>query len=248
MALQAFHANDATQLSPLSPATSCRALDTWHRVENLWLRLGRLLPLALHADREQRHLHWIGLRRLTHTGHLVLRFHAMNLQTYGWREQADRRTLVTLVDWEGDDLLLALMPSRTLRRWAEGDCVDQLLDAFLAGQAVAGAGSCYSRALSTSAANGRPSASATRCMDISPTFCSPRSMLDMYERSMPARCASSSCDRPASARACLMAVPNATSTGSRAWLGEARGMPNGHNLTPIAPRTIIYTNQGQGAY
>jgi hypothetical protein len=106
-------------------------------------------------------------------------------------------------------------------------------------QSATGA-AAYSRALSTSADSGKPSASATRCIDIRPTFCSPRSMLDMYERSMPARCASSSCDTPASARASLIAFPKATSTRCRAWLGEARGMPNGHDLTLIAPRTIIY--------
>lgn len=182
MALQALHANGAVQrspLSPLSPATSCGALDTWYRVEDLWLRLGRLLPLALHADREQRRLHWIGLRHLTHTGHLVLRSCVVDIETYRWREQDSRCTLVTLLGWEGDDLLLTLMPSRTLRRWAEGDGVDQLLGAFVAGHAVAGAGPCYSRALSTSADKGWPSALATRCIDIRPTFCSPRSMLDM---------------------------------------------------------------------
>lgn len=112
------------------------ALDTWHRVEDLWLRLGRMLPLALHADREQRHLHWIGLRRLSDISHLVLRSSVLDIETYGWREPEGRRTLVTLMDWDGDDLVLELMPSRTLRRWDDGDIVDQLLGAFLAGHAL----------------------------------------------------------------------------------------------------------------
>jgi hypothetical protein len=60
---------------------------------------------------------------------------------------------------------------------------------------------------------------------------------------MPARWASSSWDTPASARASLTALPKATNTGWRAWLGEARGMTNGHQLTPIAPRTIIRVHQ-----
>lgn len=119
-----------------STPTAQGALDTWYRVEDLWLRLGRLLPLALHVDREQRHLHRIGLRRLTDLSHLVLRSRVLDIETYGWREQEGRRTLVTLMDWEGDDLVLELMPSRTLRRWADGDLVDQRLGAFLAGHAL----------------------------------------------------------------------------------------------------------------
>jgi hypothetical protein len=110
--------------------------DPPHKLRHLWLRLGRLLPLALHADREQRHLHWIGLRGLTDTGHLALRSRLLDIQTYGWLEQGSRRTLVTLMDWCSDDLVLQLMPSRTLRRWPEGDFVDQLLGAFLAGHAL----------------------------------------------------------------------------------------------------------------
>jgi T5orf172 domain len=112
------------------------ALDAWYRVEDLWLRLARVLPLALHADREQRHLHWIGLRRLTDVGHLFLRSHVVDIETYGWRERDGRRSLVTLMDWEGDDLVLELVPSRTLKRWAEGDIVDQWLGGFLAGYAL----------------------------------------------------------------------------------------------------------------
>jgi T5orf172 domain len=112
------------------------ALDTWYRVEDLWLRLNRLLPLALHTDREQRQLRWPGLRRLTDVGHLVLRSRVVDIETYGWRERDGRRTLVTLMDWEGDDLVLALMPSRTLKRWDEGEMVDQLIAAFLDGHAL----------------------------------------------------------------------------------------------------------------
>jgi hypothetical protein len=115
------------------------ALDAWYRVEDLWLRLERLLPLALREDREQRRLHWIGLRRLVDVGHLVLRSRVIDIDTYGWREPQGRRTLVTLIDWEGDDLVLELMPSRTLRRWDEGDQVDQLMAGFIAGHALSSA-------------------------------------------------------------------------------------------------------------
>jgi hypothetical protein len=112
------------------------ALDAWYRVEDLWLRLERLLPLALHEEREQRRLHWIGLKRLVDVGHLVLRSRVIDIDTYGWREPQGRRTLVTLIDWEGDDLVLELMPARTLRRWDEGDQVDQLMAGFIAGHAL----------------------------------------------------------------------------------------------------------------
>jgi T5orf172 domain len=130
--LGAPEAPEANFTTPIAQS----ALDTWYRVEDLWSRLNRLLPLALHTDRERRHLHWIGLRRLTDIGHLVLRSRVVDIETYGWREYEGRRTLVTLMDWEGDDLLLQLMPSRTLRRWAEGDFVDQSLEAFIAGHAL----------------------------------------------------------------------------------------------------------------
>jgi hypothetical protein len=112
------------------------ALDCWHRVEDLWRRLGMLRPLALHKDREDRILQWFGLRQLTSPGHVVLRAHALNIETYGWHEQRNRRTLVTLMHWDSDDLMHHLIPSRTLQRWEEGDVVDQLLRGYLAGHAL----------------------------------------------------------------------------------------------------------------
>lgn len=112
------------------------ALDTWYRVEDLWLRLGTLLPLAVQTDREQRCMHWLGLRRLVEPGTLLLRSHAVNLGTYEWREAGQRRCLVTLMDWAHDDLLLHLMPTRQLQRWSEGDVVDDLLKGHLARNAT----------------------------------------------------------------------------------------------------------------
>jgi hypothetical protein len=118
------------------------ALDAWYRVEDLWLRLERLLPLSLHTDRGQRQLRWIGLRRLVDIGHLVLRSRVVDVETYGWREAGNRRSLVTLIDWDGDDLVLELMPSQTLRRWTDGDQVDQMLTGFVAGHALSPAMAC----------------------------------------------------------------------------------------------------------
>jgi hypothetical protein len=123
-------------MATLTVPTTVSALDTWHRLEDLWPRLAGLLPLTLHTDREQRHVLCIGLRHLARPGHRALRAHLVNIETYGWREEHERRTLVTLLDWDGDDLVLQLMPSRTLRGWEEGDVVDQLLGAFLAGHVL----------------------------------------------------------------------------------------------------------------
>jgi hypothetical protein len=92
---------------------------------------------------------------------------------------------------------LSLSPhqlSGVLRRWIDEDQLDHLLSAIATCHTTSPAPACtrakvahaavcenpsYRRALSTNTARGRPSASATRCIDISPTFCSPRSMLDM---------------------------------------------------------------------
>jgi hypothetical protein len=108
------------------------ALDAWHRVEDLWLRLATLLPLRLVTEREQRQVQWLGMRRLDSPGVVLLRSRALNLETYEWREEGSRRSLVSLMDWERDDLLLQLTPTRQLQRWAEGDAVDGFLRAFLA--------------------------------------------------------------------------------------------------------------------
>lgn len=108
------------------------ALDTWYRVEDLWLRLGTLLPLALESDRDQRCLHWLGLRRLAEPDTGLLRRHAAELNTYQWREAGQRRSLVKLMAWQQDDLLLDLMPTRQLQRWAEGNALAALLHGHLA--------------------------------------------------------------------------------------------------------------------
>lgn len=138
------HRRQASATAPEAPTENALApqpdeagaLDTWYRVEDLWLRLGARLPLALEADREQRCLHWLGLRRLVEAGSVSLRGHAASQDTYHWREAGQRRTLVTMMDWEQDDLLLHLMPSRQLRRWAEGDAVADLLRGHLARYAI----------------------------------------------------------------------------------------------------------------
>ncbi len=112
------------------------ALDVWWRVEDLWSRLRVLLPLALEPDRELRRLFWIGLRRLEQPRALVLRAHALDLDTYEWHAEGRRHSLVTLMDWEGDHLMLQLTPSRRLRCWPEGEAVDDLMRGFIARQAV----------------------------------------------------------------------------------------------------------------
>lgn len=125
-----------TESAPAPQPDEAGALDTWYRVEDLWLRLGARLPVALEADREQRRLHWLGLGRLVEPATALLRGHAASLDTYQWREAGQRRSLVTLMDWEQDDLLLHLMPSRQLLRWADGDAVADLLRGHLARYAI----------------------------------------------------------------------------------------------------------------
>lgn len=126
----------ATHDSPTPLPEERGALDTWYRVEDLWLRLGTLLSLAVQTDREQRCMHWLGLRRLVEPGTLLLRSHAVSPETYQWREAGQRRCLVTLMDWAQDDLLLHLMPTRQLQSWSEGDVVDDLLRGHLARHAI----------------------------------------------------------------------------------------------------------------
>lgn len=130
-ALEATTAN-----APAPQPEEAGALDTWYRVEDLWLRLGARLPLVVEADREQRCLHWLGLRRQVEPAIALLRGHAASLDTYQWREAGQRCSLVTLMDWEQDDLLLHLMPTRQLQRWAEGDAVADLLRGHLARYAI----------------------------------------------------------------------------------------------------------------
>lgn len=138
-------AKAAASLLPLEYS----ALDAWHRVEDLWLRVLVHRPLQLATDREQRRISWMGLRQLTSPGTILLRSRALNLETYEWREEGRRRSLVSLMDWERDDLLLHLTPTRQLQRWAEGDAVDGFLRAFLARHAVTKKPAEQERALAT---------------------------------------------------------------------------------------------------
>lgn len=141
-------APDARAVTSLLPL-EYSALDAWHRVEDLWLRLLVHRPLQLATDREQRRISWMGLRQLTSPGTILLRSRALNLETYEWREEGRRRSLVSLMDWERDDLLLHLTPTRQLQRWAEGDAVDGFLRAFLARHAVTKKSAEQERALVT---------------------------------------------------------------------------------------------------
>jgi hypothetical protein len=125
-----------TASAPAPQPEEAGALDTWYRVEDLWLRLGTVLPLVVRIDREQRCLYWLGLRRLIEPDCLLLRSHAVNLETYKWHEAGQRRCMVTLMDWAQDDLLLHLMPTHQLQRWSEGDVVDDLLRGHLARHAT----------------------------------------------------------------------------------------------------------------
>lgn len=122
---------------PLPPEAG--ALDAWYRIEDLWLRLGAVLPLALHlepTDRSRRCLLWLGLRRLVDPGSLLLRSRAVNLETYQWFEAGQSRSLVTLMEWEQDDLALHLIPDVQLQRWAEGDELADRLQEYLARRAI----------------------------------------------------------------------------------------------------------------
>lgn len=122
--------------SGVGPLLARSALDAWYRVEDLWNRLLARLPLAVQADREVRRLYWIGLRRLEQIEVLRLRAVALDLDTYEWHEDGRRRSLLVLMDWEGDDLLLQLTPSRLLQRWLEGEALDDLMRGFIARHAM----------------------------------------------------------------------------------------------------------------
>jgi hypothetical protein len=113
-------------------ASQGNALDTWYRVEDLWRRLGALLPLAVEVDRGRRCMHWLGLRALCDPGSIILRCRAVDLDTYRWSEAGQCRSLVTLMDWAQEDLLLHLTPAWQLQRWTDGDAVEQWLGNFLA--------------------------------------------------------------------------------------------------------------------
>jgi T5orf172 domain len=108
------------------------ALDAWHRVEDLWLRLAALAALGSSFDGEQRSLLGLDLKRHHSPGIELLRIRAVNLDTYTWFDDGQRRTLVTMLEWEGEHLVAHLMPARQLKRWCEGELVDGMLREFLA--------------------------------------------------------------------------------------------------------------------
>lgn len=118
------------------PASAGGAEEVWSRVEDLWWRLWVHVPLAVNVREAE--LLWRGLKRLPLWDADLLRVRALDLETYQWWDDGRRRTLVSLMDWEGEDLLQRLTPPQQVRRWPGAEGVAASLQAFLHRHAAAG--------------------------------------------------------------------------------------------------------------
>jgi len=135
MPLQEQPELDATQTAPALP-TEWGALDAWRRIEDLWLRLATTISPIFTQDHGDRQLAWVGFKPRTDTDFLVLRGQVLDLESYRWFEDGRPRSLVSLMQWERDDLRMDLAATRQLARWREGDTLDWHLKGFLAKHAV----------------------------------------------------------------------------------------------------------------
>lgn len=108
------------------------ALDAWLRMEDLWLRVAAIVPLQSSVDGERRRLVALHFKRAHDAGAEILRIRVANPDSHAWFEQDLRRSLVTMLDWEGANLVADLMPARQLHCWSDGEIVDGMLREFLA--------------------------------------------------------------------------------------------------------------------
>lgn len=113
---------------PLPDQWPAQPAQQWLAIEDLWERAAQLLRLELHAQGPVRVLRLRGFRSLEYWD---LRVRLANVESYAIRCPDSTRSLVQLIDLDGDDLLLTLTEVRALRRWPAAGDLEQALQHFI---------------------------------------------------------------------------------------------------------------------
>lgn len=102
----------------------------WWGIEDLWMRLA--CCLCVRVIRGERPQLVIERFRCTIDGELDdLRWPVFDSDTYTWRINGDRGSFVSLMEYEGVDLVLTLNPLRVVEQWIEGKAVASQVRGFL---------------------------------------------------------------------------------------------------------------------
>lgn len=116
-------------------------LDAWWAIEDLWRRIRQHLAVEVHFDEGgdsqlsfHHFRHWVG------AGASELRHRLFDTELYAWQvrqsgesgnDRVTRGSLVRLLDYEGDSLMLTLTPYRQIARGPQGDEVSCLIKALM---------------------------------------------------------------------------------------------------------------------
>lgn len=125
---------------PVNPVDqdSCEAwqaqgpLDVWCEAHDLWRRLDVFCPatVSIHEDRIELVFADAGANDWDQDV-LVLIDRAKNLQSYRWRQGAQKGDLVQFIDMQGNDLVISLTSMEQIARWPEGPEIVCLLRSYL---------------------------------------------------------------------------------------------------------------------
>ena len=106
--------------------------DVWCDIEDLWLRIARLLPTRTEVGGTTWRFAVSGMRETLHPeiGHLSVA--ALNVRTYRWQLDGQRGSFVRSIDFEGNDLIFTTASISTIARWPQGDDLGWQVKAFFA--------------------------------------------------------------------------------------------------------------------
>jgi len=104
-----------------------QAQDTLCAMEDLLLRVSACCSVAVERTADGHAVRLIGFRVLVSGALDTLRWAVLDIDRYRWRTAERSGSLVQLMTFEGNDLVLQITPMRQIRTWADGALVWQVL-------------------------------------------------------------------------------------------------------------------------